>query len=143
METSTTPTTACLNCTGTPTYRVQLAGYPDPVDNFDQLVDHVPHMFIASPVLIATAQARDGRSITVWRLADADQGGDWSEDTVIAYAGPHPSPDVPGRTWIKDMSGHGFFEEASEASCEGHESLSGAHMGETVFCDGSYQAAFR
>jgi hypothetical protein len=26
-----------------------------------------------------------------------------------------------------------------EPECEGHESLDGAHMGETVYCDGSCQ----
>lgn len=28
---------------------------------------------------------------------------------------------------------------AAEPECEGHESLAGEHMGETVFCDGSCQ----
>lgn len=30
-----------------------------------------------------------------------------------------------------------FRDMAGEATCEGHESLDGAHMGETVYCDGS------
>lgn len=88
------------------------------------------------------ARHREG-TVTVWRLADADRGGDWAEDTVIAYAGPHPSDEVPGRTFVLDLSGHGFYEELADAACEGHESLSGAHMGETVFCDGSCQAVAR
>ena len=28
-------------------------------------------------------------------------------------------------------------EEDDDDACEGHESLGGAHMGETVYCDGS------
>ena len=28
-------------------------------------------------------------------------------------------------------------EDDDEDECEGHESLDGAHMGETVYCDGS------
>lgn len=30
-----------------------------------------------------------------------------------------------------------FYPEGNEKECEGHESLDGAHMGETVFCDGT------
>lgn len=29
------------------------------------------------------------------------------------------------------------FEQWLESQCEGHESLAGHHMGETVFCDGT------
>jgi hypothetical protein len=29
------------------------------------------------------------------------------------------------------------YDHFRESDCEGHESLDGAHMGETVYCDGS------
>lgn len=132
-------TIGCDACTGRLAYRVKFEGFPAEVDNFDQLVDHTPRLFTSRDWLRSVATHREG-TVTVWRLADADQGGDWSEDTIIAYAGPHPSENVPGRTFVLDLSGHGFFDELEEAECEGHESLAGAHMGETVFCDGSCQS---
>ncbi len=107
-------TVGCNACTGVIAYRVKLSSHPAEQDNFDQLVDHRPAIFTWADVLKAAAEATDDRSITVWRLADADQGGDWSKDTVIAYAGPHPSK--PGeRTWLVDLSGHGFYDELLEA----------------------------
>lgn len=103
-------TVGCNSCSGVIRYRVKLDGYPGEFDNFDQLVDHQPSSFTWRDVLKATAEATDDRSITVWRLADAEDGGDWSEDTIIAYAGPHPAK--PGqRAWILDLSGHGFYAE--------------------------------
>lgn len=33
--------------------------------------------------------------------------------------------------------------DEGEAECEGHESLDGAHMGETVYCDGTCRPAHR
>lgn len=39
-----------------------------------------------------------------------------------------------------------FAGSPEDAECEGHESLAGAHMGESVFCDGScnpYRALIR
>lgn len=112
---ATTPTVACDQCTGRLIYRVKLDGYPAEVDNFDQLIDHRPEVFTWEHVLKATAEADDDRSITVWRLADADQGGDFAEDVVIAYAGPHPSGSGE-RVWILDLSGHGFYEELLDAA---------------------------
>lgn len=35
------------------------------------------------------------------------------------------------------LAGTEALDEAEEPECEGHESLDGAHMGETVYCDGS------
>ena len=32
------------------------------------------------------------------------------------------------------------YEDDDELECEGHESLAGEHMGETVYCDGSCRA---
>lgn len=32
-----------------------------------------------------------------------------------------------------------MFPDEDDDECEGHESLDGAHMGETVYCDGSCQ----
>lgn len=141
-ETSTTTDTTtigCDQCTGRLIYRVRLEGFAAEADNFEQLVDHQPVVFTSRFWLRSVAEQREGTA-TVWRLADADHGGDFAEDTVIAYAGPHPSEDVPGRTFVIDLSGHGFFEELSDDGCEGHESLAGAHMGEATYCDGSCRA---
>lgn len=140
-DTTTSNTEAmvgCDQCTGRLIYRVKLEGFRADADNFEQLVDHRPALFTHKDWLINVARERDGK-VTVWRLADADQGGDFAEDVVIAYAGPHPSDEVPGRTYVLDLSGHGFYEELVDAACEGHESLAGSHMGETVYCDGSCQ----
>lgn len=103
----------CDACTGRLIYRVKLEDFPAEADNFDQLVDHLPAVFTWSDWLQSVAERREGRA-TVWHLADADQGGDWAEDTVIAYAGPHPG--IPHeRTWVVDLSGHGFYEELKGA----------------------------
>lgn len=142
IPSTTAPEISCRGCTGNLIYRVKLEGFAAEADNFEQLVDHQPQLFTSRQWLRSVAETRAGTA-TVWRLADADQGGDFAEDTVIAYAGPHPSEDVPGRTFVLDLSGHGFFEELADACCEGHESLAGAHMGETVYCDGSCQAVPR
>lgn len=131
-------TIGCNQCGGRLLWRVVFAGFPASADNFDQLVDHNPRMFTLGPWLRSVAARRDGSSVTVWRLADAAEGGDWAEATVVAYAGPHPGQ-VPGRTWLTDPSGHGIFADLAELECEGHESLAGEHMGESVFCDGSCQ----
>lgn len=136
---TTTAEVSCRGCTGNLIYRVKLQGFRAEADNFEQLVDHRPQLFTSRNWLRSIATGREG-TVTVWRLADAAEGGDWAEDTVIAYAGPHPSENVPGRTFVLDLSGHGFFDELEDAECEGHESLAGNHMGETVFCDGSCQA---
>ncbi|MDR6117232.1 hypothetical protein QE370_000416 [Aeromicrobium sp. SORGH_AS981] len=138
LAVDTAPTIACDQCTGNLIYRVKLEDFAAEQDNFDQLSDHRPGMFTNTQWLAQVARGRGGK-VTVWRLADADRGGDWAEDVMIAYAGPHPSPDVPGRTWMTDLSGYGYYDELEDARCEGHESLDGAHMGESVFCDGSCQ----
>lgn len=132
LAVDTAPTIACDQCTGNLIYRVKLEGFAAEQDNFDQLSDHRPGMFTNGPWLARAAMGRDGK-VTVWRLADSDRGGDYAEDVVIAYAGPHPSPDVPGRTWMTDLSGHGFFEKLAAGAllcgkcgsddpsdCEGH-----------------------
>ena len=112
MSTTTDePIVACDQCDGVIRYRVRLAGYPHQPDNFDQLSDHLPQVFTWLDVLKDTAEHRDGRSITVWRLADADRGGDWIEDTVLAYAGPHPNGPEGETTVVHDLSGHGFYAE--------------------------------
>lgn len=103
------PVIGCGGCGGPLVYRVRFDGFTAPADNFDQLVDHIPMLFTARGWLEEVARDRKGR-VTVWHLADADQGGDWSKDVVVAYAGPHPG-DVPGRTFLVDLSGHGFYEE--------------------------------
>lgn len=35
------------------------------------------------------------------------------------------------------------FDDDDDDQCEGHESLDGAHMGESVYCDGSCRRAAR
>lgn len=36
---------------------------------------------------------------------------------------------------VDELNGNTTIDESNE--CEGHESLNGAHMGESVYCDGS------
>lgn len=72
---------------------------------------------------------------------------------VIEYA-PHatdvPAPPVKSdlvsmasivaqvsQEFIADDNGSDVETDDDETECEGHESLDGAHMGESVYCDGS------
>ena len=59
--------------------------------------------------------------------------------------------DATAADWFKDLDEWlrkgGFLPREwqhatdDESACEGHESLAGKHMGETVYCDGSCQPA--
>lgn len=53
-------------------------------------------------------------------MIDQDQQRDYTEEAAVRA----------------DLIREGLEEQADE-QCEGHESLDDAHMGETVFCDGS------
>jgi hypothetical protein len=56
---------------------------------------------------------------------------------LVDAAGEHH--DKHEGTYVKDLQEPAEFSYEDEygTECEGHESLAGEHMGETVFCDGS------
>ncbi|MDQ6524288.1 hypothetical protein RB608_11785 [Nocardioides sp. LHD-245] len=87
--TATTPTVACDQCRGRLVYRVKCEDFPAEADNFDQVVDHRPVVFTSQHWLTTVAENREGK-VTVWRLADADQGGDFAEAERLLDAAATP-----------------------------------------------------
>lgn len=107
----------------------------------------------------------DGQQLTEWSIASTDPGAgqeqrDWEEELHSIAANPDVSEafreaalDSHRESFDSDYvekdddaacarckAGrplpHAYLPN-EEADCDGHESLAGEHMGETVFCDGS------
>ena len=97
----------------------------------------------------ATRECSRGR---VWRLWNGLPDEERSPVHVIAGFLQMTTADVAAIVYPADTFGAWADtqeptdiddEDDDEDECEGHESLSGAHMGETVYCDGSCQAGTR
>jgi hypothetical protein len=75
----------------------------------------------------------------MWATAEQDDYGPMATE-ADAHAEWHRNTGIPmGQPGCPQDACHPVDDYDDE--CEGHESLDGAHMGETVYCDGSCRQA--
>lgn len=110
------------------------------------------NVYTAEEYEAEVARAQFGKKVTTVVYYDPEFPRDGDPWYAVAYdgdgneigsrqEGDETLVEIDGMTIFDAVGERGetvkFWLEIPAPECEGHESLDGAHMGETVYCDGS------